>query len=237
MNKNIFIIFIFIITFLIVCKKTIENFGERVYFIDKNTKKVVKEMVYYQHNELIVNEDNLKYCNEVKKQLLHNISSLLKSLNIKFVISHGNLIEFARKASIHHDDDIDIRMCSEDFDKWIKYCKKLNCLVDNKYNLKYDHRIFNFEEQKDNGIQIRLNNLINNNNIKIYNMDIHCDLVLNTIESETWIKYDIDFNNLREVKYLGTTTYAPSEEDTDRILKKEYGENYIKPNFKPYSLK
>ena len=237
MNKNIFIIFIFIVAFLMICKKTIENFGERVYFIDKKTKKVVKEMVYYQHNELIVNEDNLKYCNEVKKQLLHNVSSLLKSLNIKFVISHGNLIEFTRKIPIHHDDDIDIRMCAEDVDKWINYCKNLNCLVDNKYNLKYDHRIFNFEEQKDNGIQIRLNNLINNNNIKIYNMDIHCDLVLNTIESETWIKYDIDFNNLREVKYLGTTTYAPSEEDTDRILKKEYGENYIKPNFKPYSLK
>lgn len=237
MNKNVFIIFIFIVAFLMICKKTIENFGERVYFIDKKTKKVIKEMVYYQHNELIVNEDNLKYCNEVKKQLLHNVSSLLKSLNIKFVISHGNLIEFTRKTPIHHDDDIDIRMCAEDVDKWINYCKNLNCLVDNKYNLKYDHRIFNFEEQKDNGIQIRLNNLINNNNIKIYNMDIHCDLVLNTIESETWIKYDIDFNNLREVKYLGTTTYAPSEEDTDRILKKEYGENYIKPNFKPYSLK
>ena len=237
MNKNIFVIFIFIVTFLMICKKTIEHFGERVFFKDKKTKKVVKEMVYYQHNELIVNEDNLKYCNEVKKQLLHNVSSLLKKLNIKFVISHGNLIEFTRKKPIYHDDDIDIRICSEDFDKWVSYCKNLNCLVDNQYNLKFDERLFAIELQKVYGIQINLNNFINNNNINEYNMEIHCDVVLNTIESETWIKYDIDFNNLREVKYLGTITYAPSEEDTDRILKKEYGENYIKPNFKSYSLK
>ena len=37
----------------------------------------------------------------------YNVNRLLKSLQIRFVIAHGNLIEFVRNQTIYHDDDID----------------------------------------------------------------------------------------------------------------------------------
>lgn len=235
-KKNIYLIFLFFFALIIIFRKKIEKFRTRVLFIDNKTKKVKKEMVYYQHNKLIVNHDNFKYTEEYKKQLLYNVNRLLKSLQIRFVIAHGNLIEFVRNQTIHHDDDIDIRIYSEDFYKWEKYCKTLDSLIDKTYNLKFDSRILDIEKQKFNGLQISLNKFVNNSNIKEYDMEIHCDLVINTINDSPWIAYDIDFNKLRHINYNGIDTYAPSFEDTDMILRKEYGKDYIHPNFKPYSM-
>ena len=35
--------------------------------------------------------------------------------------------------------------------------------------------------------------------------------------------------NLRKIKYDGIETFAPSIEDTHRLLETEYGKKYIKP--------
>lgn len=174
----------------------------------------------YQHNKTInICEDTYKYVTEYRKQLLSKTAKLLKELDIRYCISHGNLIEYERKQPIFHDDDIDIRICSDDHYKFREYYKS------NKNN--------NLEFHFLNPNQLKLINFENTKNIKKYNnFDIHLDIISSNVSGGPWTKYDIDFNNLREIKYLGVNTFAPNKEDTLRVLKREYGPNYMKPNRK-----
>ena len=137
---------------------------------------------------------------------------------------------------IYHDDDIDIRVDLNDFSKWVSYCKKLNNLNDYKYNLRYDNRIFNINKQIYNGIQVRLIKFKNNNNIKEYDMDIHCDLVFNIVGNKFWVDYNLDYNKRLRVKYLDVDTYVPNKKNIEYLLNKEYGKDYIKPNYRLYKL-
>ena len=191
----------------------------------------------YFHNEtIIVNKHTYSYVYNYKKQLLYNISNLLTTLNIKFVISHGNLLEYTRDKLIYHDDDLDIRLNISDKEKWSDYCKN-NSRESQKYNLIFDHRFKNIGKQLYNGIQARLLKFNNPNNIPEIKMDIHLDLVFNKVKlKKIWKDYSIDYNNLRKVKYLGINTFAPNLKDTHLVLKKEYSKKYIKPNYKPYNL-
>lgn len=191
----------------------------------------------FQHNTRIkVNKQSYEYVSQYRHQLLSNVAKLLDDLDIKYVISHGNLLEYVRGEPIYHDDDIDLRFDINDFWKWERYCKNLNNRLDDKYNLKYDKRIFNPKRQLYDGIQIRLIKFMNTDNIKEFNMDIHCDLVASKVPHRTWMNYHIDYSNLRKIKYLGTNTYAPSLYDSDYVLKTNYGKNYIKPNYKTYNI-
>ena len=117
--------------------------------------------------------------------------------------------------------------------------KKLDLISDKNFNLDFDRRIFDIEQQTKNGIQITLIKMENNNKntlkLKRFNMDIHCDLILDTLKSSVWNSYDVDWDNIREIEYLGIKTWAPSEENTHMLLYKEYG-NYKKKNHKPYSI-
>jgi hypothetical protein len=186
----------------------------------------------FQHNTNVkINKDTYAYVLEYKRQLLKNITQLLNDLEIQFVISHGNLIEYERDKKIYHDDDLDIRFFVDDIDKWSTYCTNINNINNSMYNLEFDNRFTNINQQKINGIQANLIQFDNIKNIKTFpDMDIHCDLVANNINDFPWIFYDIDYNNLREITYLDINTYAPSKEDTIRILKKEYGNSYMTPN-------
>ena len=197
-----------------------------------------KKCVYFQHNKkTIVTKESYKYVSNVKQQLLNNIVKLLNKLNIKYVLSHGNLIEIIRKKKIYHDDDIDIRMDIDDLNKWKNYCYNLNSLYDYEFNLKYDSRIFNINKQKYNGIQVWLIKFNNKNNIKEFNMDIHCDLVFNKVGyNKFWHDYNIDFNNRKKIKFLDVNTHIPSDNDTKKMLEYGYGANYMVPNYKLYNL-
>jgi hypothetical protein len=118
----------------------------------------------------------------------------------------------------------------DDIGRWLEYCKN-NGRDIHRYNLSFDGRFSDADAQKKNGIQVRLKQFQNDSRIKVFeDMDIHCDLVANNIHTDIWIVYDIDYNNLRKISYLGVDTYAPSEADTERILTKEYGSNYMTPN-------
>jgi hypothetical protein len=186
----------------------------------------------FQHNNKIKITPYLyKYVCEYKKQLLYNITLLFNDLNIKFVISHGNLIEYERKKPIYHDDDLDIRYDINDIYKWELFCSKNQPKLD-KYNLIFDSRFYNLEKQKYNGIQCKLINIpfnLNSNNITNI-MDIHMDVVPNKVISDFWLFYDIDYNNLRNINYLGINTYAPNIKDTKKVLETQYGKNYLIPN-------
>jgi cytidyltransferase-like protein len=67
-------------------------------------------------------------------------------------------------------------------------------------------------------------------------MKIFADLVGSDENYYVWKLYDIDFQNLRKIVYLDSETYAPSIEDTVRVLTNEYGSNYIQPNYTLYDL-
>ena len=237
MVNNIYYLIFGLILFFIL-RGYDEHFRTRILLLNKN-KKILKEYVYFQHNKLIVSKESYAYCREYKRQLLYNITNLLNKLNVRFVISHGNLLEHTRNKPIYHDDDLDIRIYHKDFAKWVRYCMFLNALnlqSDKNFNLAFDGRIFKIDSQIKNGLQVRLIKMKNKNKLKEFKMDIHCDLVLNTIKSDVWCTYDIDWNNIIKTEYLGVKTFAPNIEDTHRILTKEYGYSYLKENYKSYDV-
>ena len=186
----------------------------------------------YQHNtKYYINNETYKYVYEYKKQLLQQITDLLNSLNIRFVIANGSLVEYMRKKPIYHDDDLDIRFCAEDFDNWEKYYNDYN--KNNIFNLNFSDR--SIADQRRKGVQIRLLNFNNTKNIVTFpDMDIHCDLVSSSIQygKKTWMDYNIDFNNLDKIKFYDIDTYSPNDKDTIKVLKAEYGPNYMIPNKK-----
>lgn len=184
----------------------------------------------FQHNrDIEINKNSYRYMFLYKKQLLYNITKLLDKLNIQFVISHGNLIEYERKKPIYHDDDLDIRMNVNDLEKWSKFCNE-NDMILPEYNLKFDGRFKKINLQLINGIQCRLIHFYNKYKIPVYKMNIHCDLVANIVSSTFWMNYNIDYNNLRKIVYLGVNTYAPNKNDTIKVLQSQYGKDYLIPD-------
>ena len=88
-----------------------------------------------------------------------------------------------------------------------EFCEnEINQCEMHKYNLIFDNRFKLLHKQKHNGIQVRLINFDNKYNIETFKqMDIHLDLVCSIVTSIVWIDYNIDFNSLREIKYLNIT--------------------------------
>lgn len=208
--------------------------GISIFLGNKKYNIITFPIKKYQHNKSInIGEDTYKYVSEYRKQLLSKTAKLLKELDVRYCISHGNLIEYERKQPIFHDDDIDIRICIDDLYKFEEYYKsnKNNNLEIQFSNPNKQLKIKQIKQTK--WQQLKLINFENTKNIKIYNnFHIHLDLVSSDVSGSPWIKYDIDFNNLREIKYLGVNTFAPNKEDTLRVLKREYGPNYMKANRK-----
>jgi hypothetical protein len=194
----------------------------------------------FQHNFRVdVTLLKYNYVKEYKKQLLQNVTNLLNELNIRFVISPGNLIEYERKKPIYHDDDLDIRFCIDDFPKWRSFCNDSNAhLLCKKHNITFDDIFLDFDKQLDKGIRIALVTFENPKHITIFeSIQIYTDLVVSIANSKKhWIDYSIDYDNLRKIIFMGVETYAPNEEDTKRILSTEYGENYLIPNYEEYCL-
>jgi hypothetical protein len=191
-------------------------------------------MGYYQHNKTtVVTTETYKYVYMYKKQLLQNVTTMLNKINVKFVISHGNLIEFARNKPIYHDDDLDIRFDINDMPKWQRFCDA-NCNHLTKYNICFDNRFKYIDKQKYNGIQCRLIKFHNIDNITEYSkMDIHCDLIASVVginkHKPIWPPCNINFDKRMIINYLGVNTFAPNHSDTHMILSKQYGPHYIIP--------
>ena len=74
--------------------------------------------------------------------------------------------------------------------------------------------IFNINKQKHNGIQVCLIKVKNRDNIPEFNMNIHCDLIFNIVNSKFWEDYIINYKNIVRVKYLGVSTYVPTFSET-----------------------
>ena len=135
MNK----LFIFIIIIGIFSYFNRERFMNRTFQYNKNVR---------------LTRSSYHYVLNYKRQLVKNITRLLNDLDIKFVIGHGNLIEYERKKPIYHDDDVDIRFDVKDMNKWKNYCR--NITNKTRYNLIFDDRFQDIDAQLYNGIQARL---------------------------------------------------------------------------------
>lgn len=197
-------------------------------------------MVKFQHNQHVeVTKKNYCAVFEYKKELLYQIMRLFNKLKIKCFICYGNLIEYERKDHILQDDDIDIIFDGRKFREWAGYCAFRDRKLE-EYNLVFDFRWNNPEQQKKNGIQARLIKF-KSIDVKLQNiisdMDIHADVIPDFIDSNVWPKTNVNINKLRKIKLWGIDTYAPCVEDTIRILENEYGKEYIKPVVKNYKLK
>jgi hypothetical protein len=191
----------------------------------------------FKHNQFYddapdVTPDTYNYVTEYKKQLLQSITSLLDDVGIKYVISHGNLIEYVRGKPIYHDDDIDIRYDERDFAKWIEFTKTKKSPMLLQYNLRFDSRFNSEREQKMTGLHCNLINFKNTTDIVVYpRVFVNCDLVCSKLTTtKCWMNYDINFDDLRKIKYYDIDTYCPNEADTNRVLSTQYGENYLIPN-------
>ena len=94
----------------------------------------------------------------------------MRDLDIKYVVAHGNLIEFERNAPTYHDDDLDVRMDITDLPKWNWFCSEsvkekavpgqcdstVGGRCNTTLNLQFDERIHDMSRQIWDGIQVWL---------------------------------------------------------------------------------
>jgi hypothetical protein len=186
----------------------------------------------FQHNRTIkINENSYTYVKSYKSEMLKNLAQLFSDINVRYVISHGNLLEYERGQPIFQDDDLDIRACKLDIKKWESYCKVPSNQTNPKYNIRFDNRFHNIDRQKHNGIQCWLINFHFKDATEAFKkMNIHADIVFDSVTSKQWMDYAIDWEGLEEITYMDTTTYVPKKEDRVRLLKLNYGGKYIIPH-------
>jgi hypothetical protein len=173
---------------------------------------------YFQHNKNVpVTPKTYAYVRDCKQQLVREVTSLLDRLGIRFVISHGNLLEWVRGRPIFHDDDVDFRFCEEDIPLWQAYLDAspehwsppgLRIVAANRRKHFYKVKIVSSSPK----------------------LQVVLDLVAHGTSDLVWIPYDIDFDARREVEYMGVRTYVPSETDVAKVLKLDYGPNYLVPD-------
>ena len=218
-------VFILLVCFVLVI--TFKNTNKHKQDIPK------QEIPNFQHSGMPITKDSYAFVQKSKHNLLNGISTVMAKYQIRYVISHGNLIEFVRGRPIYHDDDIDIRFDVRDFPKWEQYCNSLKNGIDAEHNLIWDDRIHDFSRQRDNGIQARL---ISCTTDKIdsksgHKYDVHCDVVASQVQSSFWNNYDLAFEtSLRPVMYMGSTVYVPTKEKAHTLLHLEYGSDYMIPD-------
>lgn len=190
----------------------------------------------FQHNKNVcVDIDSYAYVKSYKSQLLMNLGQLFSDIGVRYVISHGNLLEYERGEPIHHDDDIDLRVCRKDIEKWAMYCNEPCNMKNPKYNIKFDKRFMDMDRQIQNGVQCWLIQFKDSEGICIKTfekMNIHADVVLDSVTSNFWMDYDIDWDSIEEVTFLNIKTYVPNKKDRERVLTANYGVKYIIPKRK-----
>ncbi len=189
---------------------------------------------FYHNNKIRVTLESFNSVREILKELLFRVDKLLRRLDIKYTIACGNLLEYERGSPIYHDDDIDIRVDSRDWYKW-----DLHLL--NKGNTNIENDLFYKKVTADNKGRWYHIYLLNFDNIKkkkgIKNNAFGLDFVSSdSCANDFWKKYDINFDDLRNVVYLDINTFAPNINDTKKVLIMDYGPNFIIPNYKPYTI-
>lgn len=186
---------------------------------------------YFQHNDRTpITDETYTYVYRYKQELLRRLTALLDSIGVRFVVAHGNLIEFVRGSPIYHDDDLDLRFAAQDMEKWMNWCKTQQGTEFPAHNLAFDGRLHDREKQESNGIQVRLINPPYASEA-CATMDVHADLVTSrTKTSDFWMAYDLDYSGIRRTRFMGADTWVPSLADAHRLLAAQYGAFYTVPH-------
>lgn len=113
-----------------------------------------------------INDDKLQKLHDVELEILNKIDEICKKYNLSFQLSGGTLLGAVRhKGFIPWDDDIDLTMIREDYDKFIQVAQKE--LGDEYFLQCYDTDDCYFPF-----IKIRKNNTVFNENL-IAHLDCH----------------------------------------------------------------
>ena len=174
----------------------------------------------FSHSGERVTDQSFRRVRATKRLLLSKCASLFKQLGVRYIISDGNLLEYRRGRPIPQDDDIDFRVHDADFGRIIEYYKSLPQSHD-------DGRGIKVKKAFKNGFKIRL---VEDNGI-----DMWADVVPASEKSNVWRRIpEWAFEGLQNVDYMGVRVLAPSNENADRILRDQYGNNFMKPLFETH---
>lgn len=179
----------------------------------------------FYHSWIVVTEGGYRIVTEARRRLVRGVASALEDHGIRYVLGHGNLLEFTRGKAIVHDDDVDVRVDVRDFDRWMQYCAQTGS-VDRARGLSLrDARRTDAAAQRVNGLQI---SLLDDPHPRF---DVHVDVVPSVVSSPVWTDYSAAFTQpLRRALYLGVPVRVPSAEMAERLLRREYGPSFLVPD-------
>lgn len=154
-------------------------------------------------------------------KILLKIKDICQQQNINYWLMYGTLIGAVRhKGFIPWDDDIDVAMLREDYDKFIEYCinhmdelKPLE-LMHYKTNDKYIYPIARLSDSRYN---------IKYQNAKDYGLGLFVDIYpMDYVDNEDtkWLKKLT--RNIRLISNCGTNKFVPSRNIFKSILKFPY---------------
>ena len=82
----------------------------------------VHHMSTFQHGSVLLTETSLCTMIHDRSELLSDLAHAFTRWNVTYVIGHGNLIEVSRGRLIYRNDDIDIRIRTDDYDAFFSLC-------------------------------------------------------------------------------------------------------------------
>ena len=179
----------------------------------------------YQHCDVLITEKNYAVVTDTRRRLIAGVTSALERHRVRYVLGHGNLLEFVRGEPIVHDDDVDIRIHRDDLDRWMGYCLEAGEKDEARALSLRDARRTDRGAQARNGMQLWLLDDPHPH------FDVHVDVVSSTVPDPVWIDYHPAFETpLRRTTYLGVLVWVPSAEAARKLLIQEYGIDYLVPD-------
>ena len=200
----------------------------------KTFKSLYKKYYYgrtlYPHSELKVNKHNKELVESNLLKLLKDVTKFLEKNEIRYIISDGTLLGAYRNSSIiHGDDDIDMRIHRDDWNKFYEKIKKSKYFYNNYFisNSKF--------KPKDNKwLQIHCK-------IKTPGGSLHMDIVSSELEAKNplnnnWVFKNADNNfdlPTEPIKINNITVQGPNKKLIEPILEDIYGDDFMIE--KPYT--
>ena len=159
----------------------------------------------YPHTHLKLNKKNDIYVKSNLRELLLSVHNILSTNNIRYIISDGTLLGAYRDGNfIYGDDDIDLRIYKDDWDKTIRI---INSQLHRNYN------------SNSNWIQIPKHD----NNI------FYIDFVKSdyTLKEPKWENVDYIFQQPTELIQINNIkVYGPSHSLIEKYLVSTFGNNW-----------
>lgn len=182
----------------------------------------------FTHSRALVTTQSLDRVSHEREQLLAKVMDVFRAIGVRnHFISDGNLLDYRRGGgTILQDDDIDIRVSTEQYARWVSYCESIS--VDSDAGIDEARGIIVSKAFGGQGYQVMLVDADPD-------LAVHADVVPGHVSSFPWIKIPAPvFTRLKPAKYLGVDVNVPDDKDTDVLLRMFYGGNYMKPSIDAY---